>query len=114
VLAAPSETGTLAPPLRYQSYTLNHLGVVAGMGDALGRAELIDRVIVQDRAKRTVSVGTGVKAMSLNGLGFANRALSLTPPCVEGKPLDRWLGPGIQAEPRTDAGLGRQLDAGYA
>jgi hypothetical protein len=62
-MAAPIETGTMAPLLQYQSYTLNHLGVVAGRCDELGIAELMDRVIVQDRDQRTVSVGTGVKAM---------------------------------------------------
>jgi len=59
-MAAHIETGTMAPPLRYKSYTMNHLGVVAGMCDELGIAELIDRVIVQDSDKRTVSVGTEV------------------------------------------------------
>jgi transposase len=112
-MAAHIETGTMAPPLRYKSYTMNHLGVVAGMCDELGIAELIDRVIVQDRDKRTVSVGTGVKAMILNGLGFANRALYLTPHFFEGKPLDRLLGPGIQAEHLNDDVLGRHLDELY-
>lgn len=112
-MAAHIETGTLAPPLQYKSYTLNHLGVVAGMCDELGIAERMDRVIVQDSDKRTVSVGTGVKAMILNGLGFANRALSLTPPFFEGKPLERWLGPGIQAEHLNDEGLGRHLEERY-
>jgi len=64
-MAAHIETGTMAPPLRYKSYTMNHLGVVAGMCDELGIAELIDRVIVQDSDKRTVSVGTGVTAINL-------------------------------------------------
>ena len=112
-MAAHIETGTMAPPLRYKSYTMNHLGVVAGMCDELGIAELIDRVIVQDSDKRTVSVGTGVKAMILNGLGFANRALYLTPHFFEGKPLDRLLGPGIQAEHLNDDVLGRHLDELY-
>ena len=109
-MAAHIETGPMAPPLRYQSYTLDHWGVVAGMCDDLGIAALIDRVIVQDRDKRTVSVGTGVKAMILNGLGFMNRALYLTPPFFEGKPLARLWGPGIHAEHLNDDGLGRQLD----
>jgi transposase len=112
-MAAHIETGTMAPPLQYQSYTLDHLGVVAGMCDELGIAELIDRVIVQDRDKRTVSVGTGVKAMILNGLGFVNRALYLTPHFFEGKPLARLLGPGIQAEYLNDDVLGRHLDELY-
>ncbi|HYQ92231.1 MAG TPA: DUF4277 domain-containing protein, partial [Candidatus Competibacteraceae bacterium] len=101
-MAAPITTGTMAPPLQYQSYTLDHLGVVAGMCDELGIAELLDRVIAQDPDNRTVSVGTGVKAMILNGLGFVNRALYLTPHFFEGKPLDRLLGPGIQAAHLND------------
>ena len=112
-MAAHIETGTMAPPLQYKSYTMNHLGVVARMCDELGIAELIDRVIGQDSDKRTVSVGTGVKAMILNGLGFVNRALYLTPHFFEGKPLDRLLGPGIQAEHLNDDVLGRHLDAVY-
>jgi transposase len=112
-MAAHIETGTMAPPLQYKSYTLDHLGVVAGMCDELGIAELIDRVIVQDGDKRTVSVGTGVKAMILNGLGFVNRARYLTPLFFEGKPLDRLLGPGIQAEHLNDDVLGRHLEALY-
>jgi transposase len=55
----------------------------------------------------------GVKAMILNGLGFVNRALYLTPHFFEGKPLDRLLGPGIQAEHLNDDVLGRHLDALY-
>jgi transposase len=92
---------------------MNHLGVVAGMCDELGIAELIDRVIVQDSDKRTVSVGTGVKAMILNGLGFVNRALYLTPHFFEDKPLERLLGPGLQAEHLNDDVLGRHLDELY-
>src|SRR5512147_2384063 len=112
-MAAHIATGTMAPPLQYQSYTLDHLGLVAGMCDELGIAERIDRVIVQDRDKRPVSVGTGVKAMILNGWGFVNRALYLTPHFFEGKPLDRLLGPGIQAAHLNDDVLGRHLDALY-
>jgi hypothetical protein len=39
VMAAHIETGTMAPPLPYKSYTLDHLGVMAGMCDELGIAE---------------------------------------------------------------------------
>jgi len=113
-MAAHLETGPMAPPLQYQSYTWDHLGLVAGMCDELGIAERIDRVIVQDHHKRPVSVGPGVKAMILNGLGFVNRALALTPHFCEGKPLARLLGPGIQAAHLNDEVLGRHLDELYA
>ena len=78
-MAAHIETGTMATPHPYSSKLLNHLGLVAGMCDELGLGDLVDRLIVQDGEKRTVSVGQAVKAMILNGLGFANRALYLTP-----------------------------------
>lgn len=112
-MAAHIETGTMAAPLQYKSYTLNHLGLVAGMCDELGIAEQIDRLITQDGDKRLVSVGTGVKAMILNGLGFVNRALYLTPHFFEDKPVERLLGPGIQAEHLNDDVLGRHLDELY-
>ncbi len=40
-MAAHIETGTMAPPLHCKSYTLDHLGWVAGMCDELGIAELM-------------------------------------------------------------------------
>jgi len=39
---------------------------------------MIDQLIPQDNEKRVVSIGQAVKAMVLNGLGFANKALYLT------------------------------------
>jgi len=97
----------------YKSKVINHLGLVAGMCDELGLSELIDRVIPQDREKRTVSIGQAVKAMILNGLGFSQRTLYLTPLFFQDKPVERLIGPGIQAEHLNDDVLGRALDAIY-
>ncbi|NEX23438.1 DUF4277 domain-containing protein, partial [Thiorhodococcus mannitoliphagus] len=69
----------MASPRHYSSQVLNHLGLVAGMYDELGLGELIDQVLVQDEDSRNVSLGQAVKAMVLNGLGFTQRALYLTP-----------------------------------
>lgn len=113
-MAAHLETGTMAAPRAYSSRLLNHLGLVAGMCDELGIAELIDRVIVQDGEKRIVSIGQATKAMVLNGLGFANRSLYLTPLFFRDKPVERLLGEGIEAEHLNDDVLGRALDAIYA
>jgi transposase len=79
----------MAGPPHYSSQALNHLGLVAGMYDELGLGELIDQVLVQDDASRTVSLGQAVKAMVLNGLGFAHRALYLTPLFFKDKPVER-------------------------
>jgi len=97
----------------YSSCNLDHLGLVAGMVDELGIAELIDIVIPQDQQQRHVSVGTCVKAMILNGLGFINRALYLMPHFFQDKPVERLLGPGITAEHLNDDTLGRALDSIY-
>jgi transposase len=74
---------------------------------------VIDRVIDQDTEKRTVTIGQAVKAMILNGLGFAQRALYLTPLFFEDKPVERLIGSGIQAAHLNDDVLGRALDAIY-
>lgn len=98
----------------YSSYNLDHLGLIAGMVDELGLPELIDTVIKQDHEQRQVSVGTCVKAMILNGLGFVNRALYLMPHFFKDKPVERLLGEGVVAEYLNDDALGRALDAIYA
>lgn len=97
----------------YQSENLDHLGLVAGMYDELGIGEVLDRLIVQDDEKRTVSVGQAVKAMVLNGLGFVNQRLYLVPHFFEHKPTERLIGPGITAAHLNDDVLGRALDTLY-
>ncbi len=98
---------------QYHSKTLDHLGLVAGMYDELEIGSVIDQAIVQDMEKRTVSLGQAVKAMVLNGLGFVNKQLYLVPMFFQDKPVERLLGPGIQAEHVNDDVLGRSLDALY-
>jgi transposase len=112
-MAAHVESGTMASSEHYSSKLLKHLGLVAGMYDELGLGELVDRLIVQDGEKRKVSVGQAVKAMILNGLGFANRALYLTPLFFQDKPVGRLIGEGIEAEHLNDDVLGRALDEMY-
>ena len=100
--------------VNYTSYNLDHLGLIAGMVDELGLTELIDTVVEQDHEQRRVSVGLCVKAMILNGLGLANRALYLMPHFFKDKPVERLLGKGVQAEHLNDDALARALDAIYA
>jgi transposase len=99
--------------LSYQSQVLDHLGLVAGMFDALGLGEGIDQAIAQDLTKRTVSLGQAVKAMVRNGLGLVNQQLYLVPSFFQHKPLERLLGPGMHAAHLNDDVLGRTLDALY-
>jgi len=109
-MAAHIETGTMASPARYKSYNLDHLGLVAGMYDELGIGNLLDQMIYQDEEKRVVSRGMAVKAMVLNGLGFANHTLYLMPRFFQDKPLERLFGAGIKPEHLNDDVMGRTLD----
>ena len=97
-MAAHIETGTMASPDHYSSKQLNHLGLVAGIYDELGIGQLIDQLIPKDQEKGIVSIGQLLKAMVLNGLGFAEQALYLTPHFFRDKPVERLIGEGIEAE----------------
>ena len=89
---------------------LDHLGLIAAQFDTLGLVELIDSMVPQDGEKRTVSLGQSVKAMVINGLGFANHTLYLMPEFFEDKPVERLIGPGITAEDLNQNLFGRNLD----
>ena len=58
-------------------------------------------------------MGTAVKAMILNALGFTGRALYLTPEFYRTRPVDVLLAEGIRAEDLHDDCLGTALDALY-
>ncbi len=94
----------------YQTRNLDHLGLVAAQFDELGLVELIDSLIIQDRTSRNVSVGQAIKAMVINGLGFANHTLYLMPAFFEDKPVERLMGQGITASDINQNLLGRSLD----
>jgi len=96
-----------------ESKELNHLGLVAGMYDELGIGESIDALIPQDMKQRNISIGQGLKAMVLNGLGFVNQRLYLLPHFFEGKPVEQLLGEGIGTSDLNDDVMGRVLDSIY-
>src|SRR5919109_2044010 len=110
----PSSRPDLPPqPQSYRTQVLDHLGLVAGMFEELGIAEVIDHATQQDPAMRIVTAGHAVKAMVLNGLGFLNQQLYLVPHFFQNKPLSRLIAPGIQASHLNDDTLGRTLDTLY-
>jgi transposase len=92
---------------------LDHLGLVAGMFEELGIAEVMDHATQQDPAMRIVPAGHAVKAMVRNGLGFLNQQLSLVPHFFQNKPISRLIAPGMQASHLKDDTLGRALDTLY-
>ncbi len=88
---------------------IDHLGIVAGVIKDLKIIEMIDSRIPKDE-KENISAGEAIAGMVLNGLGFSNRPLSLTPQFFENKPLDVLFRPGVQASDFNHYKLGRSLD----
>ena len=102
-----------SPPQPYRTQVLDHLGLVAGMFDELGIAEVIDKATPQNPEMRMVTAGHAVKAMVLNGLGFVNQQLDLVPHFFQNKPTFRLIAPAIHASHLNDDTLGRALDTLY-
>jgi len=92
---------------------LDHLGLVAGMIDELGIESEINTLIPTNEKKKQLSFGTLCKAMILNGLGYVNKQLYLTPLFFKDKPLKRLFGFEVDANMFNDDALGRTLDVLY-
>jgi len=74
---------------------------------------MIDARLVPDEQEE-ITPGEAVAGMILNGLGFANRPLSLPPQFFTNKPLDLLFRAGIRAEMFNRFTLGRTLDEVHA
>jgi transposase len=92
---------------------LDHIGLIAHVIKDLGLISKIDARIVPDEQEE-ITPGEAVAGMILNGLGFANRPLSLTPQFFANKPLDLLFREGVQAEMFNRFKLGRTLDEVHA
>jgi transposase len=91
---------------------LDHLGIIAGVIKDLGIIEIIDRCIPPD-GQQEITTGEAVAAIIINGLGFSNRPLYLTPQFFENKPMALLFREGVEAEHFNRSKLGRSLDAVY-
>jgi transposase len=88
---------------------LDHLGLIASTIKDVGLIDMIDaRLMPHDQ--EAITAGEAVAGMILNGLGFANKPLSLTPRFFANKPLDLLFREGVQAEMFNRFKLGRTLD----
>jgi transposase len=83
--------------------------VIASVINDLGLVSMIDARLRPDD-QEAITPGEAIKGMILNGLGFANRPLSLTPQFFAGKPLDLLFRPGIDAAMFNRFKLGRTLN----
>ena len=92
---------------------LDHLGLIASVIKDLGLIGMIDARLVPD-AQEEITPGEAVAGMILNGLGFANRPLSLTPQFFANKPLGLLFREGVRADLFNRFKLGRTLEEVYA
>lgn len=76
----------MEPSPALEVYDLAHLGLVAGIMDRIGLAEVVDRK-VGARPGEKVSTGTALKAAVLNALGFVASSLYLFGHFFQGKPF---------------------------
>src|SRR5690242_20610167 len=88
--------------------SLGHLGLIAATIQDAGIMEKIDEQLGQ--MEDSVKHGHRVGAMILNGLGFINTTLYMTPRFFHDKPVSFLLGEGVRANQLNDDNLGRCLD----
>ncbi len=96
----------------YETQSIDHLGIVAGISREIGLVEAIDEKIGQ--TGRKVSCGEAVLAKILNVLGFSSRALYLMPDYLKNKPIDLLIREDLKPDDFNDDTLGRSLDDLYA
>ncbi len=94
----------------YSSKNIDHLGLISGICKEFDIAGQIDSLLGASSAHQHVSTGQAVMAMLLNGLGFVNQRLYLVSKFFEDKPVERLIGPAIEASQLNDDRLGRALD----
>jgi transposase len=92
---------------------LDHLGIIAGVIKDLGLIEMIDtRVGLDDQ--EGITTGEAIAGMILNGLGFSDRAMSLTPQFFANKPVGLLFRDSVAAEHFNRFKLGRSLDKTFS
>lgn len=96
---------------RYETRSIDHLGIVAGICREIGLIEQVDQRVKEK--ERKVSSGQAVQALILNALGFTSRAMYLVPDYMKTRPVDLLVGEGLNAEDLNDDTLGRGLDDLY-
>jgi transposase len=109
ISSPPEEIVRLDDP-SYRRPVLDHLGLVAGMFDALGLGGVIDQVTPPNPERRRVTAGNAVQAMLRKGLGVVNQQLYWVPMVFHNQPTDRLLAPEITANHRNADALGRALE----
>jgi transposase len=89
---------------------IDHHGLVAAVSRDLGIADKINRRIGSKDPRRKIQPGLAVVAMIINGLGFTNRRLYLTPQFFQTKAIEFLFEEKVCAADFDDHALGKALD----
>jgi transposase len=89
---------------------IDHHGLVAAVSRDLGISEKINRRIGSKDPRRKIQPGLAVIAMIINGLGFTNRRLYLTPQFFQSKAIEFLFDETVCADDFNDHALGKTLD----
>tara|TARA_B100000749_G_scaffold275934_1_gene262362 strand:+ start:136 stop:1791 length:1656 start_codon:yes stop_codon:yes gene_type:complete len=93
---------------------LDHLGIIAGVIKDLGLIEALDNRLKKDTYNQEhISPGEAIAGMIINGLGFSDRPLSLTPQFFESKAVEILFRPGVLASDFNRHKLGKSLDQAH-
>lgn len=93
---------------------LDHLGIIASVIKELGLIDFIDARLQKDEfGQEKITPGEAIAGMILNGLGFSDKPLSLTPNFFETKPLEILFREGVEASDFNRHKLGKVLDRAY-
>ena len=101
----------LRPTNEYTTEVMDHHGLVAAVCRDLKIAEKINQRIGSKDPRRVVQPGVACVAMILNGLGFTNRRLYLTPQFFESKSMSALFEEDIKASDLNEHSLGKAADA---
>ncbi|WP_353933305.1 IS1634 family transposase (plasmid) [Okeanomitos corallinicola TIOX110] len=96
-------------PQEIEIQNIDHLGIVAGIIDAIGLVEIINEIIGVEKDEK-VSAGQVVKVMIINGLGFVSKPLYMFPKYFETIACEHLIGTGVKPEYLNDDKLGRVMD----
>jgi len=81
-----------------------------GLIDELKIVESIDEALPSSSQSKNINFCESVKTMILNGLGYANKQLYLTPIFFKDKPLKKLFGREIESSWLNDDTLSHSLD----
>lgn len=98
--------------MEIKSMNIDHLGIISAMCDEIGLVEVINEFVPPDKSMK-LSIGSRIKAILINCLGFTGRPFYLSSQFFAKRPVKLLVDENATPELLNDDALGRALDALY-